>query len=203
MFPLGSPVLPTLTSGLQVFEPRYVLLLERVLAGDGRFGIVLITHGHEVGGGDLRSDVGTLVEVDEHEALDDGRHVLVVRGLERIRVAAWHPDDPHPVAEVVAWPDEPPGPDWDPAAATARIRAAVDAVVDVLADGDPSVRARLAQRTRLPDDVTDAAWLAAAMVGLGPLDQQALLGAPGPVVRTEVLVDLLAQRRDVLAFTRG
>jgi uncharacterized protein len=37
-----------------VFEPRYQALLDLVLAGDRRFGIVLIERGFEVGGGDHR-----------------------------------------------------------------------------------------------------------------------------------------------------
>ena len=45
MFPLGMVLLPGSPLGLRVFEPRYLTMLEEVLAGDGAFGVVLIERG--------------------------------------------------------------------------------------------------------------------------------------------------------------
>jgi uncharacterized protein len=106
MFPLGSVLLPGMLLPLHVFEPRYRALVDHVLQGDGRFGVVLIERGHEVGGGDQRSDVGTVAEVVRTEVLPDGRWALLVAGRERIRVDRWLDDDPYPRAEVHAWPDQ-------------------------------------------------------------------------------------------------
>ena len=62
MFPLGSTVFPQQVVPLHIFEERYRTLLEHVTADDDSpgFGIVLIDRGHEVGGGDIRTTVGTL-----------------------------------------------------------------------------------------------------------------------------------------------
>nr|WP_238148157.1 LON peptidase substrate-binding domain-containing protein [Janibacter hoylei] len=50
MFPLGTVLLPGQPLPLQVFEPRYLTMLRDVADGDGRFGVVLIDRGFEVGG---------------------------------------------------------------------------------------------------------------------------------------------------------
>lgn len=58
MFPLESVQLPGETLPLRIFEPRYRELVTDCLAGDRRFGVVLIAAGREVGGGERRCDVG-------------------------------------------------------------------------------------------------------------------------------------------------
>ena len=55
MFPLSAVLFPHASMPLHVFEPRYRELMRDCLAGDARFGIVLIERGSEVGGGDERS----------------------------------------------------------------------------------------------------------------------------------------------------
>ena len=49
MFPLGSVLFPHALLPLHLFEPRYLALADTVLQGDGRFGVVLIERGREVG----------------------------------------------------------------------------------------------------------------------------------------------------------
>ena len=58
MFPLGTVLLPGAPLPLQVFEPRYRGLTHDCLAGVPEFGVVLIERGSEVGGGDVRTNVG-------------------------------------------------------------------------------------------------------------------------------------------------
>ena len=57
MFPLGTVLVPKAVVPLHVFEPRYQTMLVDVMAGDRKFGVVLIERGSEVGGGDVRTDV--------------------------------------------------------------------------------------------------------------------------------------------------
>jgi hypothetical protein len=109
MFPLQSALLPDEDLPMQIFEPRYVALIQDCMRDDDpRFGVVLISHGREVGGGDVRCDVGTVARITECVGLaGSGRFVLRCRTGERIRVCDWLPDDPYPRAMVQAWPDEP------------------------------------------------------------------------------------------------
>ena len=80
-------------------------LMRDCLAGSREFGVVLIERGSEVGGGDVRSDVGTVATIVEADELPDGRWALLAVGTRRIRVEAWLEDDPYPLAEVDDWPD--------------------------------------------------------------------------------------------------
>src|SRR5690606_7271236 len=72
-----------------------------------------------VGGGDLRTDAGTVAEIARAERLDDGRWLLAATGVHRIRVVRWLEDDPYPRAEVEPWPDT--DPTTDPALADAVV----------------------------------------------------------------------------------
>src|SRR5271167_2219952 len=100
MFPLSAVLFPHASMPLHVFEPRYRELLRDCLAGDARFGIVLIQRGSEVGGGDERSSLGTRGVITEAVELPDGRWVLEITGEALIAVDEWLPDDPYPVALV-------------------------------------------------------------------------------------------------------
>ena len=102
MFPLSAVLFPHASMPLHVFEPRYRELMRDCLAGDARFGIVLIERGSEVGGSDQRSALGTRGVITEAAELPDGRWVLEIEGEALIEVEEWLPDDPYPVALVRA-----------------------------------------------------------------------------------------------------
>src|SRR5438445_9063509 len=111
MFPLQTVLFPGVAMPLHVFEPRYRALTRHCLDGDGRFGVVLIERGSEVGGGDVRVSVGTRALIVESAELPDGRWVLMVVGVERVEVSRWLPDDPYPQAEVSVLADLSAGPE--------------------------------------------------------------------------------------------
>ena len=73
MFPLGGVLMPGGTLPLHIFEPRYQQLLIDALEGDRCFGVVLISRGSEVGGGEVRNSVGTIAHIDDYQRFDDGR----------------------------------------------------------------------------------------------------------------------------------
>jgi len=100
MFPLSAVLFPHSSIGLHVFEPRYQALTRDCLENEGKFGIVLIARGSEVGGGDERTGLGTQGLITDAVALSDGRSMLRVRGEVRIVVDEWLPDDPYPRALV-------------------------------------------------------------------------------------------------------
>ena len=160
MFPLGSVLLPGGLLPLHVFEPRYRQLVIDCLAaddGDPEFGVTMIERGWEVGGGDERTNVGVVARMVQVDALDDGRYALVAVGTRRIRVNAWLPDDPYPLADVDDWPDDDPDADELPdrvGSAADRLRSVLELAVDV---GDlprsptsPSATIRCWPRTTSP-----------------------------------------------------
>lgn len=199
MFPLGSVLLPGGLLPLHVFEPRYRQMMVDLLADDGppEFGQALITHGREAGGGDERAKVGTVARVLQMEALDEGRYALVAVGTRRIRVNAWLPDDPYPLADVEDWPDvdtDPRGLDVQVAAAHARVRAALALAAET---GDAPVD--LAE-SEISDDPLLATYHLAALAPIGPSDRFRLLCAAGPAERLDVLDAVLDDVEAMLRF---
>jgi len=100
MFPLSTVLFPGAGLPLHVFEARYRALMSDCLDQEGEFGVVLISRGSEVGGGDQRVDVGTVARIDQLAELDDGRMLVIARGVRRVRVERWLADQPYPRAVV-------------------------------------------------------------------------------------------------------
>lgn len=199
MFPLGMVLVPGGVLPLHVFEPRYRRMIIDILAADGtpEFGQALITHGREAGGGDERAMVGTVAQMIQCEALDDERYALVTVGTRRIRINAWLPDDPYPLADVDDWPDvetDPPGLDVEVAATHARVLAALAMAAELGdVDGDPG-------ELQISDDPLVATYHLAALAPIGPADRYRLLAAPGPVERLAVLDGVLDDVEAMLKF---
>lgn len=194
MFPLGTVLLPGAVIPLHVFEPRYRALVRDCLeAPEHEFGIVLIARGHEVGGGDHRLDVGTVARMMQVAELDDGRYAIVCVGTRRIRINAWLPDDPYPLADVDDWPD----PDVEPTerdalverltAAASRVGRAA-ALAAELGDSVPGTEFDLERI----DDPVGASYAICSVAPVGAVDTQALLcepDAPARVARLHAMLD--------------
>nr|WP_240505284.1 LON peptidase substrate-binding domain-containing protein [Nocardia mangyaensis] len=191
MFPLGAVLLPGEPLSLQIFEPRYVALVEDCLDGsrEPEFGVVLIERGHEVGGGEVRTDIGVVARIIDVVELSGSRFRLRCVGTDRIRVDEWLPDAPYPRADTRIWPDEIGADDAD--------------LVDDLrkrADRLHTLTAQLARRSgihrpppsasleNLADDPTVRSYELAARLPIGPTDRQAALAAPDPRARLASLV---------------
>lgn len=200
MFPLGSVLLPGAVLPLHVFEPRYRALIGDCLHQDvPAFGVVLIAQGSEVGGQDVRTDVGTRARIVQVAELGDGRFAVVAVGAERFRVTRWLPDDPYPRAEVEEWPDVP---DFESDAdqlgrladqVTARVRRATALALEL---GDPVVD----PGSTIDGDPTVASYQLAIMAPVGPLDRQQILMAPHARGRLETLAHLLDDVEALLQF---
>ena len=196
MFPLGTVLFPHALLPLHVFEPRYRLMTQRVLRGDGEFGVVLIERGSEVGGGDTRFDIGTVARVVRAQELPDGGYALATVGMRRIRVTRWLDDDPFPQAEVVDLA-EPPAPD-DPSR-RARALDAFAAVCELHRRIDP----RLPDLPAIDEAPAQASYEIAALAPIGPLDAQRVLEAANPGDRLALLADLLEDHARMLRADGG
>lgn len=190
MFPLQSAQLPGDTLPLRIFEPRYARLVQDCLAADDPvFGVVLISRGWEVGGGDSRSDVGALARIAECAQTGEGQYELLATVGERLRVTQWLPDDPYPRAVVEPWPDE-PGPPVGPE----QIGVAVDRILALYervahARGLQLRPGTLAVDPETADDPARHLYALAARVPMGQADRYALLAAPTLAARIDVLTD--------------
>ncbi|KAH6616596.1 PUA-like domain-containing protein [Boeremia exigua] len=97
---LAMPAMPTF---LHVFEPRYRLMMRRVLEGNRQFGMVMYNRTSSAQG-DLGTvpflEYGTLLEIVNYELLRDGRSFVETRGIGRFRVRAHGMLDGYNVANV-------------------------------------------------------------------------------------------------------
>jgi len=175
---------------LRIFEPRYTALVSDCLGTeDPAFGVVLISAGREVGGGDTRSDVGTLAHITECADFGDGRYRLRCVMAERIRVLEWQPDDPYPRATVQVWPDEP-----GPAVDVEAIRDIEDRMIALFERIATARGAHVEPRDIVAgaDESGDAAmWLyaLASRVPMGQADRYSVLSAPTVAERVVALRD--------------
>jgi hypothetical protein len=195
MFPLQSVLVPGAPLSLHIFEPRYRALMDAVMTSDAReFGVVLIERGSEVGGGDVRSNIGTVARIVEAQQFADGRWALVAVGSRRIDVASWLRDDPFPRASVIERSEAP----WTPAA-SALVR-----------DVEPAVRRALAMGAELGDRAVPATvdldvdphargWQLIAVAPLTTLDRHVLLAIDDPIKRLSLLAELVGDATEVLA----
>jgi Lon protease-like protein len=170
MFPLGSVLFPAMPLPLRVFEDRYLSMLAHVLQEEPpEFGVVLIERGQEVGGGDVRFDIGTVARISDLDVTDSAVGLVALGGA-RFAVDGWLDDDPFPQAVIRMLDDL----TWDD-----RHRALLD-------ETDRTVRAGMAVASEyvelawpptieLSGSPVDAAWQLAAIAPLGPLDQITLL----------------------------
>lgn len=193
MFPLGTVLLPTAVLPLHIFEDRYRALVEHCLEADQRFGVVLIERGSEVGGGDVRTAVGTIAQIIEAARFEDGRYAIAAVGTERFRVERWLNDDPYPRAEVTLLEDVRSGDDVDDALAalTSRLRQLLARYTELGESVPPAT-------SELSEDPVLASYQAAVLAPLGPADKQRLLAAPSPGARIATLTELVDEALGVL-----
>ena len=181
MFPLGAVLFPGARLPLHVFEERYRVMMADVLAREPRaFGVVLIERGSEVGGGDVRSDVGTTAIVEHVERAADGRYGLVVRGTTRFTVTQWLVDDPYPQAMVASIVDDPNAP---------RVTTAVDETAVSAVRRLDALLSELGARP-LPMSADDSPWGLCDRLPVNPLDRQRLLACDDVAARLALVTEL-------------
>jgi Lon protease-like protein len=196
MFPLGSVLFPYASLPLHVFEPRYRIMVRKVMRAHREFGVVLIERGQEVGGGDARFDIGTVARIVQAQEFPDGRYALTTVGTRRIRVVRWLDDDPFPRAEIVEHDDEP---EPDDRGALDRVVEGLRVITELVRRIDP----RVAEPPELAADPLRASYEAAAIAPIGPLDAQRVLEAAGAVTRLTLLDALLGERSVALRAHLG
>ncbi len=194
MFPLNSVVFPSTAVPLRIFETRYQRLLDRVMRADGQFGIVLIERGHEVGGDDVRFDVGSRVKVVAMSPIGTSNdRAIVVVGMNRIRVQEWLPDDPHPEADVEELTEE-------VCDSSQELEEALISLRTVLALASEIGANVAALKLDFAEDPIAASFQLSSLSPLAAIDQQKLLEAPDSRTRLTVAKQMLDEQADLLRY---
>lgn len=194
LFPLqGVVLLPGCLLPLNIFEPRYLNMVDDAMAGDRLIGMI---QGDGAGGPLAR--VGCAGRIASHSETDDGRYLITLTGLCRFAVVGeTAATTPYRQAEV----------DWRPYAADLDDAGGPDPALDREALAD-LLRSYLQRRGLATDwellQSAPAAGLISSLamaLPLEPTERQALLEALTPQDRAEALLALL--RMDAAAASRG
>lgn len=197
MFPLGMPLVPDAVLPLQIFEPRYLEMLERCLQNvEPEFGVVLIERGHEVGGGDFRAMIGCATRILQVSDMQDGRRGILSVGVRRIRIEQWLPDDPFPLAVVSDLPDVDSG-DINQTQID-RLRAHLLLLAELAGDGVESLR-ELAD-LELSSEPSQLSYQLSILAPIGAADRQRLLVCASPQIRLDALELILGDVEAVFRF---
>ena len=155
--------------------------------------MVLIEQGGEVGGGDVRAQIGTVASILDTSEVMPGHWALMTVGLRRIRVRQWHRDDPWPNADVADLLDEPVdvaslAKRWAEVQADFR---RIRALADRLAGGESGA-------LEYADDPVTGSFHLAALSPLGAFDRQRVLASVGVEHRLDVLGRVFGEIEETL-----
>lgn len=189
IFPLPNVVLfPSALLPLHIFEPRYRAMVADALDGERLIGMVMLRPGWEASYEHTPEvySIGCAGFITHAERLADGRFNIMLRGLEKFRIAEERPArqgaEQYRIARIESIKES--RPEASPAIQDARQRLE-----------------RLIARTLhknehdfIPKDVPDADLVHAIAQHLEPLEKQALLERNSLLERCEALIELLEMR---------
>ena len=194
LFPLNSVLFPAGELTLQVFELRYLDMLRKCIAGAQEFGVVALLQGREVrqpGQGETLATVGTMARVEAWSAPQAALLHVRCRGTSRFTIVA---------AEQLKnglWMAQtaPLAPDRDvPIAPELQdVAVALGTLMRSLQQGDTGAGQ---MPISAPFRLDDCGWVANRWCELLALDvqqKQRLLAQENPVLRLELVSDLLAE----------
>ncbi|HET6693210.1 MAG TPA: LON peptidase substrate-binding domain-containing protein [Pedococcus sp.] len=189
LFPLGTVLVPGAQLPLQIFEPRYIVLLSDLIEGrtDPEFGVVAIRQGHEVGADAVHDlyEVGCAARVSHAVALGQSRFLVMSEGSRRFHLDAIDPSaGTDYLTGAVSWLGEPDGDTAALAELAARLRLELSSYAESLGADAPD----------WPQDARALSYAVGEAVGLDLGERQSLLSAVSTEARLRM--GLQAVRRE-------
>lgn len=185
----GCSLLPFQLLPLHLFEPRYRRMVEDALSGGRRFAVAEAVADAE--GKVTAGPWATLGRIVNHQALPDGRHLVLLEGEVRLQVAGLAREKPYPALRAVEVPDGDSGPDAH--VSVARAAALVERLLraSLSEDEAAALLPRLQQLAAThPGRFADAA--AGHLIGSADIRRR-LLSMSDPDARLLVVRELLAR----------
>lgn len=190
LFPLPELVLfPGRHLPLHIFEFRYRIMMNTLLQGDRRFGVLMLdpTTGEP-------AQVGCCAEILHYQRLPDDRMKILTIGQQRFRVLSYVREKPYRVG-LVEWLEDKP---------TERNLAPLASDVDRLLRDVVRLSAKLtSQEIEIPENIPSlpmelSYWVASNLYGVA-LEQQSLLEMNDTEARLEREAEILTSTRNHLA----
>lgn len=195
LFPLGTVLFPDGSLPLQIFEVRYLDMIQRCIDNGSMFGVVALISGTEVrkpGHTETFASVGTLARINEWSAPVNGLLRVSCSGATRFRIVSseqmkhglW-------VASITPLPGD------LPVAVPEELQNTANALANLLAtlknQNIPESEIPIAA----PYHLNDCGWVAnrwSEILPMGMQQKQDLLALDNPVLRLELIQDLLDER---------
>jgi Lon protease-like protein len=195
LFPLNSVLFPDGLLPLQIFEVRYLDMINKCIAGGTEFGVVCLTHGSEVRKPDMNetfATVGTMARINEWRAPMPGLMQVTCSGTTRFQIKSseqlkhglW-------VAEVTPLEND------QIIAIPAELQNTADALQNLIA----SLKKEGVKANEMPVvppyRLNECGWVANRWSELLPLpseQKQRLLALDNPLVRLELIQDALGEQ---------
>ncbi len=194
LFPLGSVLFPQGVLLLQIFEVRYLDMIGHCWRAGQPFGVTLLTQGAEVRQAGAADEafhpVGTLAVIEDLSSPQPGLMLIRCRGTSRFSISAnekrkngaW-------TASIDVLPDDPEVPVPDHLLLTAH---GLRKVYESLSQGENAAQLPSKPLWRFED----CAWVAnrwCELLPLAPKVRQQLMTLDNPLIRLELVTDLLRQ----------
>jgi Lon protease-like protein len=189
IFPLPNVVLfPNVLLPLHIFELRYREMLRDALARDRLIGMSLLQPGYETSyeGRPPVYAVGCAGVITHSEQLPDGRHNIVLRGLERFRIESEDASRSYRLAHITPLSETlSSGEIQELAKQRRRLEAVLAAAIE-----------RSGAQPRFPSAIADEDLVNALSqyLDLEPIERQALLEREGVLARCGALIELLEMK---------
>ncbi|WP_107668148.1 LON peptidase substrate-binding domain-containing protein [Cyanothece sp. BG0011] len=190
IFPLPEVVLfPGRPLPLHIFEFRYRMMMNTILEGDRRFGVVMVNPVN----GEI-AKVGSCAELVRFQRLPDDRMKILTMGQQRFRILEYVREKPYRVG-LVEWLEDKP--------TTENVEPLATEVGQLLRDVVRLSAKLTDQKIELPDDLPDlpvelSYWVAGNLYGVAA-EQQALLEMQETKGRLEREIEILTSTRNHLA----
>ena len=183
VFPLlGALLLPGGLLPLNIFEPRYVAMVEDAMAGSRMIGMIQPRPEKMPCGTPYIRDIGCAGKITECEATRDGRYLIMLSGVSRFKVA----DEMTPLRGYRRIRTE-----WLPEAEAAPLQLDRQRLLPALKHylSGRGMNCDFGAAASCPDE--KLLTTLAMICPFTPAEQQALLEAPNALARGELLVSLL------------
>ena len=205
LFPLTTALVPGLVLPLHIFEPRYRLMIEELLAkpeDDREFGIVAVRDRH-AGTSEANEaldqvyPVGVTAQLRQAERLDDGRYDIVTIGTRRFQITEIDASAPLWRARVEFLPE----PDIE--LADPRVRVIVSRATSMFDTYRNVLGGRLQEEPdgdeQVPTDPTVLSYLITAALIIDAGTRQELLASPDAVTRLREGIRILGRETALIA----
>lgn len=166
---MSTVLFPGLPLPLHIFEPRYQLMIQRVISRKEPFIVALIKSGQEALGDVAEPyEIGTTASIKQVENLENGRMNLLAIGVDRVKIHSTSRALPYLEGEmeVMEYPSE------DLSQCAGSLRTVVQGFLSLVA------QSRKIPRIELPEDPRELIFLCATILPVSGPVRQAFLETP-------------------------